>query len=167
MRGQASLTPGFNYPYSGAHLQPCSTGRGSTDPERPWPHHYPILSNTGFQQSRFFVIYYGLKKKAQCNFKRVRHVPGQSITMGVDAPIPPDTMNAAVPFWVRPRCGSMTLSYLKKTLLPHRAPERPWGGEQSQQKSGFTWSGCEHPFMCVSPEQVFCEDDAVTRPHTP
>ncbi len=29
-------------------------GRGSTDPERPWLHHYPILTLTCFLQSQFF-----------------------------------------------------------------------------------------------------------------
>jgi hypothetical protein len=43
------LTPNFDL-FSDACLRPCSTGRGSTDPERPWLHHYPILSITGFLQ---------------------------------------------------------------------------------------------------------------------
>jgi len=46
------LTPNFDL-FSDACLRPCSTGRWSTDPERPWLRHYPILSLTGFLQSRF------------------------------------------------------------------------------------------------------------------
>jgi hypothetical protein len=46
----ASMTPPIFF--SDACLRPCSTGRGSTDPGRPWLHHYPILSLTGFLQSK-------------------------------------------------------------------------------------------------------------------
>jgi hypothetical protein len=45
-----------------------------------------------------FVIYYGLKKKTQLQFfKWVTQVLGQIIKMRADAPIPPNTMNAAAP----------------------------------------------------------------------
>ena len=44
------LTPNFDL-FSDACLWPCSTGRGSTNPERPWLHHYPILSLADFLQS--------------------------------------------------------------------------------------------------------------------
>ena len=50
-RGQVPLDPQFRSFFSDTCLRPCSTGRGSTDPERPWLHHYPILSLTGFLQS--------------------------------------------------------------------------------------------------------------------
>jgi hypothetical protein len=46
----ARMTPPIFF--SDACLRPCSTGRGSTDPGRPWLHHYPILSLTGFLQSQ-------------------------------------------------------------------------------------------------------------------
>jgi len=47
-------------------------------------------------------IYYGLKKKAHCYFEWVTHVLGR-IKMGADAPIPPNTMNAAAPDGAPPR----------------------------------------------------------------
>ena len=52
--GKSPLDPQFRPFFSDACLRPCSTGRGSTDPERPWLHRYPILSLTGFLQSPFF-----------------------------------------------------------------------------------------------------------------
>jgi len=50
-RGLAPLTPGFNHFFDGP-IRPCSTGRGSIDPERPWFHHHLIVSHTGFLQSK-------------------------------------------------------------------------------------------------------------------
>ena len=66
-KGASPLTPNFDH-FSDACLRPCSTGRGSTDPERPWLHHYPILSLTGFLQSRhFFKAAPDLSNKIKCD----------------------------------------------------------------------------------------------------
>ncbi len=56
------LDPQFRSFFSDACLRPFSTGRGSTDPERPWLHHYPILSLTGFLQSLSSVFHKTLLK---------------------------------------------------------------------------------------------------------
>jgi hypothetical protein len=55
--GIARVTPVFDYFFLWVYIRRCSTGRGSTEPERPYLHHYPILSLVGFLQSRIFCYF--------------------------------------------------------------------------------------------------------------
>jgi hypothetical protein len=55
-RWNCESDPCFHDRFMDACLQPCSTGRGSKDPKRPWLHHHHNLSPEGFEKSRFLRL---------------------------------------------------------------------------------------------------------------